>query len=485
MQWCRTGRRVAGASFACAVALPVVLLWPFRHAGPVADDYWFLSTSADVSLATFLSDWGHDLAPGVAGYRPIALLSYAIDRALWGGDVAGYHLTNYLLFGLTVALVGMLTRALTTSVLAGALASLLFAVHPIHHENVLWISGRTFLLAGLFYTAALLVASEPMVHRWKLAATGVLTATAVASYEGAITLPIAIFAIAIAASDRVSSATLRKAVLIAAPSAVVVAVYLVLRWGALSDAGSEVDALRPLKVFGNTGALVERLGGVGLHRSIASSRTFLAAAALMVLTIPRGRTLPRTRETVVFGAALIGIGFLPFAPLHGFTDRFGYVSSIGFVMAIAAGIWGALRSHRWRRIAVGVLIVATAGGWTRQLILEARDWVEAGHIAATIRREVQSAVPDPEPGSTMWVVNVPKYQGVAYVFPTYFEHAQLLAYGRNDFTVVGHYEEEGFAPAPILMKAAGSHDAVLIWYRGTRQVERVHPRAPSPERIIY
>ncbi len=98
--------------------------------------------------------------------RPIANLSLAINYALGGYDVRGYHVLNliiHILAGLT--LLGVVRRTLLQPRLrerfgpiADELAlavAVLWTVHPLQTESVTYIIQRTELLMGLFYLLTL------------------------------------------------------------------------------------------------------------------------------------------------------------------------------------------------------------------------------------------------------------------------------------------------------------------------------------------
>ena len=104
--------------------------------------------------------------PGVAGgtYQPIRTLSYALDYRFWKLNPVGYHLTNILCHACSTLLIFFIAYALAEdkkqSPLEGGrgvyhllpfvyacLASLLFAVHPVHVEAVTWLSGRRDVLS--------------------------------------------------------------------------------------------------------------------------------------------------------------------------------------------------------------------------------------------------------------------------------------------------------------------------------------------------
>jgi len=101
----------------------------------------------------------------VAG-RPVACLSLAINYALGGYNVWGYHafnLATHLLCGLL--LMGVVRRTLlapifggrferTATWLAGA-AALIWTLHPLLTDAVTYVTQRTELLMGLFYLLTL------------------------------------------------------------------------------------------------------------------------------------------------------------------------------------------------------------------------------------------------------------------------------------------------------------------------------------------
>ena len=88
-------------------------------------------------------------------FRPLLLVTYALNYA-WGGyEVLGYHLFNLALHAATACLVMWLARLLGGGGGWALGAGLLFAVHPVCTEPVNYISSRSETLAGLFYIAGL------------------------------------------------------------------------------------------------------------------------------------------------------------------------------------------------------------------------------------------------------------------------------------------------------------------------------------------
>jgi protein O-mannosyl-transferase len=111
-------------------------------------------------------------------YTPLALLSHALDYAVWGTDARGHHFTNLLLHAMNTVLVFLLALMIFTrwrrggpvkslfresireagwdSIAGAIVAALLFAVHPLRVESVSWVSDRKDLLATFFLLPSLM-----------------------------------------------------------------------------------------------------------------------------------------------------------------------------------------------------------------------------------------------------------------------------------------------------------------------------------------
>jgi tetratricopeptide (TPR) repeat protein len=86
-------------------------------------------------------------------YAPIQIVSYMLDHALWGMRPAGFIFTNVLLHGLNGILLYLLVLRLHGERLWALLGALLFLLHPLQVESVVWIAQRKNLLA-LFFSLA-------------------------------------------------------------------------------------------------------------------------------------------------------------------------------------------------------------------------------------------------------------------------------------------------------------------------------------------
>jgi tetratricopeptide (TPR) repeat protein len=148
-------------------------------------------------------------------YQPLAWLSLAVDHAVWGMNPTGYHLTNLLLHLANTALVFLLVIRLARRArrdaawgegenpvyLAAALATLLFAVHPLRVESVAWVTERRDVLSSFFLLLTLLfyfraqTASDADGKRGWLAAAMTAFVLSLLSRAMGVTLPLLLFVI--------------------------------------------------------------------------------------------------------------------------------------------------------------------------------------------------------------------------------------------------------------------------------------------------
>ncbi|MEY2878651.1 MAG: hypothetical protein RLZZ15_1031, partial [Verrucomicrobiota bacterium] len=128
----------------------------------LGDDFAYVGRYWDFPFAAwprlFVGDWAGGLwSARLNELRPFNALLFMIDGRLWGVNPLGFHLTNLLLHAGCATLVGVLALRVTGRSLGGALlATVLFAVHPVHATAVTWICGRVDLLATGLALAALL-----------------------------------------------------------------------------------------------------------------------------------------------------------------------------------------------------------------------------------------------------------------------------------------------------------------------------------------
>jgi protein O-mannosyl-transferase len=86
--------------------------------------------------------------------RPLTYVTFWVDYHLWGANPAGFRFTNLLIHGISSALVFLITRRLFGQI-PGLIAALVFALHPLTHEPLLYIFARSGSLAAAFCLLAM------------------------------------------------------------------------------------------------------------------------------------------------------------------------------------------------------------------------------------------------------------------------------------------------------------------------------------------
>src|SRR5512141_2245538 len=152
---------------AAAVTVALAAVVPFLGSlqnPPFLDDGWTalqnpLVWKLENAGRIFRELYGFAGPPSVRGpYRPLTTLSFALNYAVHGAWMPGFHLVNLALHVvaslLVVALAVHLARGAAWSpaqaTRVGLLAGLLFAVHPAHVEAVVTLYGRTEPLSAVF-----------------------------------------------------------------------------------------------------------------------------------------------------------------------------------------------------------------------------------------------------------------------------------------------------------------------------------------------
>lgn len=187
--------------FVVAVCLYIPSLW----CGFVGDDViYFIGNKL---IRTF--DAVTILRSGATGvdYLPLRDIGFAIDFQIWGENPFGFHLTNVILFGLTVVVVRrafvLLNDYLCVDNKVGNVevisffAAIVVAIHPNHRAIVYAIFNRGALLMVLFSLCSLIaflkfLKTETKSRYFFYAISLLMYISALMSREYCLTLPLAI-----------------------------------------------------------------------------------------------------------------------------------------------------------------------------------------------------------------------------------------------------------------------------------------------------
>lgn len=191
-----TGKAARVWLWAGALAVMGALVYANSLTAPFAfDDKVSILENADIrrvwSLASLRSEAGE--SPVVD--RPLVTLSFAVNYALGGLNVTGYHVGNIAIHILCALLMFGLVRRIHHSIAFAFCCASLWMLHPLNTEAVDYISQRTELMMAFFYLATVYasVRAHTALHpsRW-LAAAFLACALGMACKQSMVTAPVAV-----------------------------------------------------------------------------------------------------------------------------------------------------------------------------------------------------------------------------------------------------------------------------------------------------
>lgn len=158
-----------GFTMPLLVALASILVYlPALHNGFVEwDDHEYVYQNPHIrSLDMKFLRWAF-FSFHASNWHPLTWISHALDYAVWGLNPMGHHLTSVVLHGLNAFLVVIvivnLLRAASRHkeaggflsergiLMAAGITGLIFGLHPIHAESVVWVSERKDMLCAFFF----------------------------------------------------------------------------------------------------------------------------------------------------------------------------------------------------------------------------------------------------------------------------------------------------------------------------------------------
>ena len=129
-------------------------------------------------------------------WAPLSWVTLGADYLLWGMRPRGYHLTSLLFHSAGAALFLLVARRLLRAAQPGAPegalrigavgAALLFAVHPLRAESVVWITERRDVVSGAFYMLTVLAYLRAVERRQAGAPPGVFYGASLACFAAAV-----------------------------------------------------------------------------------------------------------------------------------------------------------------------------------------------------------------------------------------------------------------------------------------------------------
>ena len=149
---------------ALAAATYVLAMAPLRTAWFTDDDWHFLALLRHVDAAT---DAFSEHFMGSYGYRPVAMVLFAITALVFGADALPQYLLNVALHAAVALLLWRLAIAFAAPNRVAMILAAALLLGPVTQATPLWISNRFDLLATALCLLALLC-----THRWLQGVSG-------------------------------------------------------------------------------------------------------------------------------------------------------------------------------------------------------------------------------------------------------------------------------------------------------------------------
>ncbi|XP_028934662.1 protein O-mannosyl-transferase TMTC3 isoform X2 [Ornithorhynchus anatinus] len=145
------------------VGIVAACYWNSLSCGFVFDDVSAILDNKDLHPSTPLKNlfqndfWGTPMSEERShkSYRPLTVLTFRLNYIFSKLNPASYHLLN-VIFHAVVSVIFLKVCKLFLDGRSSEVASLLFAVHPVHTEAVTGVVGRAELLSSIFFLAAFL-----------------------------------------------------------------------------------------------------------------------------------------------------------------------------------------------------------------------------------------------------------------------------------------------------------------------------------------
>lgn len=328
----------------------------------------------------------------VSNYQPLTMLTYMVDRALFGLNPAGFHLTNLLLHLLNVVLVAVFVNRLTRNRFTTLVSALLFAVHPLHVESVAWISERKDLVYAAFYLAALAVYVDyvrkglaPSSLAWALA----LFVLSCLSKSMAVSLPVVLFLL----DGYLGRKQDRRSILEKVPFLLVAAVTGVIALHSQAQSATQVAPIFPLMqrmilvCVGLDWYVLKLLAPVNLSAIYyypAEPGAALPAACYLAPLLPAllvflAWRVPALRRSMFFGLGFFVVTIAPVLQIVpvGYAlvaDRYSYVPFLGLFLVVGDALQAFAGDRSRRRAAVYASVVLVGLGMAWLSHQRARVW---------------------------------------------------------------------------------------------------------------
>ena len=327
-----------------------------------------------------------------ANWHPLTWWSLQLDAAIGGGSASVFHATSIALHAAAAILLFLAFRAMTGCAGRSAAAALLFALHPLRAESVVWISERKDVLSQALGFAALL-AWASWVSSGKRSRYGValaLFALALAAKPMMITLPVILLLLDRWPLDRFELVPRLKEKIpffaLSALSAVITVVAQSREGAVVGLTALPVGTRLANAAVSAAHYLVATVWPVGLGNPYPYDYAALTPARVasctlfLALVTAAAAACWRSRPHLAVGWFWYLVTLLPVAGIiqvgaQAMADRYTYLPLVGPVVAVVWEVgdrlssWAGQRARAVGCLLLGVVLVPEAIAATRQVAL--------------------------------------------------------------------------------------------------------------------
>ncbi|PYT04374.1 MAG: hypothetical protein DMF60_15570 [Acidobacteria bacterium] len=333
-------------------------------------------------------------------YRPLFNILLIVNYALFGTSAWAWHLVNVVIHSAVSLLVFVVCSEVTGRKWVALVAASLFATHPVHAESVAWISGVTDPLMALFVLPAFIfyLRYGRSGRKLLLAVASGFYFLALLSKETAMALPmlVAYYEFAHRQEGSTLKVKLRSTLAMVGIFAIPTLLYFAMRFSALDSLLVSGDLAKyPFATTLMTVPVVISkyiwLMSVPLSYSfqhytalINSITSFpFIAAVVLLMSVTAALILTKSRDLRFAGVwfiaalapSLVAIRLLH--PVSLVQERYLYLPSIGFCLALGLGIewlWRSSRSGVAGRVLASVLGLTIIVWWSAVIVGQNRSW---------------------------------------------------------------------------------------------------------------
>lgn len=189
-------RKIIVYSFMLAVAAALVFSPAFKAGFLPWDDKEYVAANNDIRSFSGENIKKIFSESYVGNYQPVTMLSYMADYAVGGENPLTYHLSNVLFHAANAILLMLLLLRIFGNTGFAFAGALVFAVHPVQAESVMWIAERKNVLYAFFFLLASLQYVIFIDHaKWKnYTAALVFFMLSLLSKGAAVAFPLCLFA---------------------------------------------------------------------------------------------------------------------------------------------------------------------------------------------------------------------------------------------------------------------------------------------------